>query len=144
LNEKGRVFNPETQEPVVGEYTAGWIKRGPSGVIGTNKPDALETVQGMMEDLAKGQILTPVQLEPRAIETLIRERQPNTFTFVDWQHLNEIELARGKEQGRPRVKFTRLNMLAALGERKTRCLPDFRRKDEWPFVQDIPKIWDRP
>jgi ferredoxin--NADP+ reductase len=116
LNEKGRVLSPETQEPVVGEYTAGWIKRGPSGVIGTNKPDALETVQGMMADLAKGQILQPVHLQPEAIEILLRERQPTYFTFADWQRLNEIEVARGQEQGRPRVKFTRIEeMLAALG-----------------------------
>ena len=40
LNEKGRVLDPETKQPVVGEYAAGWIKRGPTGVIGTNKPDA--------------------------------------------------------------------------------------------------------
>ncbi len=116
LNEKGRVLNPDTQEPVVGEYTAGWIKRGPSGVIGTNKPDALETVQCMMEDLAGGQTLQPAHPEPAAIEALIRERQPNYFTYADWLRLNEIEVARGKEQGRPRVKFTRVeDMLAALG-----------------------------
>ena len=54
LNDKGRVLDPETKQPVVGEYTAGWIKRGPTGVIGTNKPDALETVECMMDDLAAG------------------------------------------------------------------------------------------
>src|SRR6185295_8187960 len=49
LNEKGRVLDPATNHPLVGLYTAGWIKRGPTGVIGTNKPDAAETVTGMME-----------------------------------------------------------------------------------------------
>jgi ferredoxin--NADP+ reductase len=116
LNEKGRVLNPDSQEPVVGEYTAGWIKRGPSGVIGTNKPDALETVQCMMEDLANGQTFQPAHPRLAAIETLIQERQPNYFTYADWLRLNELEVARGREQGRPRVKFTRVeDMLAALG-----------------------------
>jgi ferredoxin--NADP+ reductase len=53
LNEKGRVIDPESKQPCVGQYTAGWIKRGPSGVIGTNKPDAVETVNCMLEDSRK-------------------------------------------------------------------------------------------
>src|SRR5207237_5729346 len=54
LNVKGRVLDPDTKRPVVGEYTAGWIKRGPTGVIGTNKPDAAEPAARMFEDLAQG------------------------------------------------------------------------------------------
>jgi ferredoxin--NADP+ reductase len=116
FNNKGRVINPDTQQPVVGEYCAGWIKRGPSGVIGTNKPDAAETVTCMLEDLAQGLILQPSQPEPAALEALIRQRQPQYVTYQDWLRLNEIELARGKELGRPRLKFTRVeDMLAALG-----------------------------
>jgi ferredoxin--NADP+ reductase len=115
LNEKGRVVKPDTHEPVLGEYTAGWIKRGPSGVIGTNKPDAVETVDCMLEDLAEGKTLRPAHPEPEAIEKLIRERKPEFFSYQDWLRLDEIEQARGKEQGRPRVKFTRVEeMLAAL------------------------------
>ena len=116
LNEKGRVLDPETQKPVVGEYTAGWIKRGPSGVIGANKPDAVETVTCMLEDLDNGSILNPSQPEAAAIEKLIRQRQPNYFSYQDWLRLDEIEVARGQQTGRPRVKFTRIEeMLAALG-----------------------------
>ncbi len=116
LNHKGRVLNPETQQPLLGEYTAGWIKRGPSGVIGTNKPDALETVQCMLEDVAAGQTLQPPQPDPAAAEALIRQRQPHFITYADWQKLNEIEVAKGKASGRPRVKFTCVeDMLAALG-----------------------------
>ncbi|MCL4303025.1 MAG: FAD-dependent oxidoreductase [Anaerolineae bacterium] len=116
FNNKGRVINPDTQQPVVGEYCAGWIKRGPSGVIGTNKPDAAETVSCMLEDLAQGLTLQPVQPDPAAIEALIRRRQPRYVTYQDWLRLNEIELAKGKELGRPRLKFTRVaDMLAALG-----------------------------
>src|SRR5713226_7767354 len=90
LNEKGRVLDAVSNQPVVGEYTGGWIKRGPSGVIGTNKPDAAETVVCMLEDLAKGAVLTPAAPDAATAEAL----------------------------GRPRVKFTRLDdILAALRER---------------------------
>jgi ferredoxin--NADP+ reductase len=116
LNQKGRVLNGETQQPVTGEYTAGWIKRGPSGVIGTNKPDALETVNCMMEDLANGVILSPSSPEPAAVKKLVQARQPNYFTFADWLKLDELELSEGKKLGRPRLKFTCVeDMLTALG-----------------------------
>jgi ferredoxin--NADP+ reductase len=115
LNERGRVLNPETQQPEVGEYTAGWIKRGPTGVIGTNKPDAAETVASMMADLVDGRCLAPAHPQPTAIAELVRQRQPHFFSYDDWLRLNEIEIIKGKEMNRPRVKFTRINdMLAAL------------------------------
>ncbi len=114
LNEKGRVLDPETRQPVAGEYAAGWIKRGPTGVIGTNKPDAAETVACMMEDLAKGAVLQPAQ--PDAAAGLIRERQPHCFSYPDWLRLDELEVSRGRPFGRPRIKLTRVeDMLAALG-----------------------------
>ena len=116
LNEDGRVINPGTQQPVVGEYTAGWIKRGPSGVIGTNKPDAAETATCMIEDVAKGFVLKPIQPDVAATERLVRERQPNYFTYADWLRLDELEVARGQAAGRPRIKFTSVDdMLVALG-----------------------------
>ena len=116
LNDKGRVLHPDTKQPVVGEYTAGWIKRGPTGVIGTNKPDALETVECMMEDLAAGRHLDPAEPDAQACERLIRERQPKHFTYRDWLKLNELEVGLGRSMGRPRVKFTRVeDMHAALG-----------------------------
>ncbi len=116
LNEMGRVFDPETQQPVVGEYTAGWIKRGPTGVIGTNKPDAAETAACMLEDAVRGAVLDPGAPEAGAAEALVRQRQPHYVSYADWLRLNELEVARGRPQGRPRVKFTRMEeMLAALG-----------------------------
>jgi ferredoxin--NADP+ reductase len=116
LNEKGRVLDAETKQPLVGQYTAGWIKRGPTGVIGTNKPDAVETVTAMLEDLARDIHLRPADTSPESVERLVRERQPQYLSYRDWRRLDEIETARGKETGRPRVKFTRVkDMLAALG-----------------------------
>ena len=116
LNKKGRVLDAQTKHPLVGQYTAGWIKRGPTGVIGTNKPDAAETVTGMLEDLARDIHLRPADPSPEAVERLVRERQPQYLSYQDWLRLDEIETRRGKETGRPRVKFTRVkDMLAALG-----------------------------
>jgi ferredoxin--NADP+ reductase len=106
MNEAGRVIDPESGRPVVGEYTAGWIKRGPTGVIGTNKPDAAETVERMIEDWAKGLLLHPSQAEAGAVTKLISERQPYYFTYEDWLRLDELEANRGKELDRPRLKFT--------------------------------------
>jgi len=114
-NQKGRVLNPETSQPVLGEYVSGWIKRGPSGVIGTNKPDALETVRCMLEDLQSGNILTPDTPSLEAAEQWIREQQPLYVSFNEWQQLDAIEVKKGKIAGRPRVKFTRVaEMLSAL------------------------------
>ena len=116
LNDKGRVLDPDTKQPILGEYAAGWIKRGPTGVIGTNKPDAAETVECMFEDLARGAVLEPTRPEAAAAEALVRQRQPNYVSYTDWLKLNEIEVARGRAQGRPRVKLTSVEeMLAALG-----------------------------
>jgi ferredoxin--NADP+ reductase len=116
LNDKGRVLDPDTKQPIVGEYTAGWIKRGPTGVIGTNKPDAAETVECMFEDVAHRAVLEPRHPEATAAEALVRQRQPNFFSYADWLKLDAIEVSRGRAQGRPRVKFTSIDeMLAALG-----------------------------
>jgi ferredoxin--NADP+ reductase len=116
LNEKGRVVDPERRQPVLGEYAAGWIKRGPTGVIGTNKPDAAETVAAMLEDAAHGRVLRPAHPEPAAAEALVRARQPLVVSYADWRRLDEVETAGGQRQGRPRVKLTSVDdMLAALG-----------------------------
>ncbi len=114
-NAGGRVLDPATHEPLVGQYTAGWIKRGPTGVIGTNKPDAAETVENMLADARAGHVLSPTQPTAAAAQALVCERQPQVVTYADWQRLDALELSRGKEQGRPRIKFTRVeDMLAAL------------------------------
>lgn len=116
LNERGRVLDPDTKKPRPGEYAAGWIKRGPTGVIGTNKPDAGETVAGIMEDVAQGRVPEPIAVDREAIARLVSERQPDHVSYEDWRRLDQLEMARGRAAGRPRVKFTRVkDMLAALG-----------------------------
>ena len=120
LNEKGRVLAEEGGEPLRGLYAVGWIKRGPTGVIGTNKPDAAETVECMLEDLRAGAAIDPALPEVAAAERLIRQRRPDYVSYQDWLRLDAFETALGKEQGRPRVKLTRTeDMLAVL-----RAAPD--------------------
>jgi len=118
LNEHGRVLDPAGRQPVVGEYTGGWIKRGPSGVIGTNKPDAAETVACMLEDLAHGATLVPAAPTSAAADAFVRSRQPHCISYDDWRYLDRLEVERGRALGRPRVKFTRLDeILTALRDR---------------------------
>lgn len=116
-NEKGRVTEEGSQYPVVGEYCAGWIKRGPSGLIGTNKGCAIETVECMLEDAKAGNVLQPESPTADAAEQFIRQRQPAFFSYDHWRTLDEHELNLGKEAGRPRVKLTSVeSMLEALGK----------------------------
>jgi ferredoxin--NADP+ reductase len=116
LNQKGRVLDPDTKKPIPGEYTGGWIKRGPTGVIGTNKPDAAETVACMMEDWSRDQYVPAPCASALAAEQMVRDRQPKYVSYADWKRLDAIEVERGRALGRPRLKFTRTDdILRALG-----------------------------
>jgi len=116
LNEKGRVLDPATKAALPGVYTSGWIKRGPSGVIGTNKPDSVETATAMIDDARAGIALQPATPTAAAAAALVSARQPQFVSYEDWKKLDALELANGAAAGRPRVKFTRVaEMLAALG-----------------------------
>jgi ferredoxin/flavodoxin---NADP+ reductase len=118
LNEGGRVLDSHDAGHKVGHYTAGWIKRGPSGVIGTNKKDALETVQHLLADVEAGILLDPEKPEPGAVEDMLRERGIRYVSFEDWQAIDQAEVGRGEPHGRPRVKFVKVEeMLDTLGEK---------------------------
>lgn len=105
-NQGGRVIDPETGSPIPGEYVVGWAKRGPTGIIGTNKPDAVETVRLLLEDVATIEPVDDKFADPQAAEAFIRARQPNFVSYADWRLLDQIEVSRGKALGRPRVKFS--------------------------------------
>jgi ferredoxin--NADP+ reductase len=116
-NDGGRVLEPQSGLPLRGHYCAGWIKRGPTGVIGTNKKDATETVELLLGDLADGRLLEPGEPSREALEALLRERAPEHVTYAGWEAIDRIERGRGEEQGRPRVKLcTREELLAAARE----------------------------
>jgi ferredoxin--NADP+ reductase len=107
-NEGGRVIDPESGEQVPGQYVVGWIKRGPSGVIGTNKKDAQETVEAIFDDLGAGVVLDREPLDP-GIEELLAQRNPDVVGYDGWRAIDEAEQERGRPQGRPRVKFCRID-----------------------------------
>jgi ferredoxin--NADP+ reductase len=110
-NKKGRVLDLENDSPIPGLFTAGWIKRGPSGVIGTNRLDASETVHCMLEDFKNGVTLDPERPDPIAAEEMVRMRQPEYIIFEEWLELDQLEVERGNEKDRPRVKFTEIDAM---------------------------------
>jgi len=99
LNEGGRVVGAERT------YCAGWIKRGPTGIIGTNKKDATETVTQLLEDLDAGRITHRDEATQEAIETLLAERDVHAVLYAGWATIDEVERAAGEKLGRPRVKL---------------------------------------
>jgi ferredoxin/flavodoxin---NADP+ reductase len=105
-NVGGRVAHNATGEIVPGEYVVGWAKRGPSGVIGTNKPDSGATVAAMVEDVATLPPIGDEQRDPARIVALLREKNIDFVTYDDWKTLDRFEVGRGNEQGRPRIKAT--------------------------------------
>ena len=99
----GRVID-DADAPLTGEYVVGWIKRGPSGVIGTNKKDAADTVARLLEDRDAGRLGTP-ELEPA--EAWVLEQAPNAVSWAGWANIDAHETGLGAELGRPRVKVVR-------------------------------------
>jgi ferredoxin--NADP+ reductase len=107
-NDGGRVRG------VVGAYTAGWIKRGASGIIGTNKRCARETVAALLEDHAAGCLAQPA-VDPAELLAALGE----TVDYDGWLAIDEHERARGRQQGRPRVKLVRRRDLLDRARRRT-------------------------
>ncbi len=107
-NEHGRIVDTAGQH-LSGLYVSGWIKRGPRGVIGTNKVDARETVTAMLEDLAADRHLEPSRPSAAAAEAFVASLGPRAFSYGEWSKIDAEETRRGREAERPRVKFTRLD-----------------------------------
>jgi ferredoxin--NADP+ reductase len=112
-HEAGRVLDPSSGAPVRGEYTVGWIKRGPSGVIGTNKKDAHETVERLLADFDRGALLDPADPAPESLAALLAERRPDHVTYAGWEAIDRAERAAGEPHDRPRVKLCSLDELLA-------------------------------
>ncbi|MDT5258505.1 MAG: ferredoxin/flavodoxin---NADP+ reductase [Mycobacterium sp.] len=112
-NDGGRVVDNVSGEPVPGAYLAGWIKRGPTGFIGTNKSCSFQTVQALVADFNAGRLTDPVA-RPEALAQLVHERQPGVVDSAGWRAIDAAEITRGSQDGRPRKKFTDVaEMLAA-------------------------------
>ena len=125
-NDGGRVVEPSTGTPVRGSYVAGWIKRGPTGFIGTNKSCAAETVHSLVADYNRGLLADPEdgRAKPAALDKLVRSRQPAVVDADGWKAIDAAEIARGGED-RPRDKFTVIADMLAAGAAPT---PSVRRR----------------
>ncbi len=100
-NANGRIINDG--KTVGGLYAAGWIKRGPSGVIGTNKADSAETVKNLLADMP--QLKACEVPESKAVRALIEERKIQVIDFNSWKKIDAAEISRGQKSGKLREKF---------------------------------------
>ena len=119
-NECGQIRDEDQDKSLrTREYVAGWIKRGPTGVIGTNKQDAVETVHRMLETFLQEKIEPRQQTDSSGIAALLKERNVDYVSFEDWKLLDEYETEAGQEQERPRVKVTSIEkMLEIIRDKK--------------------------
>jgi ferredoxin/flavodoxin---NADP+ reductase len=115
-NEDGRVV-ADDGEHLTRVYCAGWIKRGPTGIIGTNKKDASETVARLLEDVEAGRLVHQEQATPEAVEALLEERGTRAVLYHGWTSIDEHERAAGEKLGRPRVKLRTWDELLEAAER---------------------------
>ncbi|WP_420362532.1 FAD-dependent oxidoreductase [Curtobacterium aetherium] len=100
-NHEGQVLDADAT-PMPGVYATGWIKRGPVGLIGHTKSDAMETVQHLVTD--QGSWWTPEDPSEEAIPALLRERGVEYTDLAGWHALDEHEMALGATEGRARIK----------------------------------------
>jgi ferredoxin--NADP+ reductase len=98
-------------------YVAGWIKRGPSGVIGTNKKDATETVALLLEDAANGRL--PRATEPRDLADVLSERGGSPVLYAGWEAIDRAEKSAGEPAGRPRIKLCSWDELLAAASKSS-------------------------
>jgi ferredoxin--NADP+ reductase len=110
-NRDGRILN--VREPLAGLYATGWIKRGPTGIIGSNRADSVATVKSLLEDVP---ILDPsAKLGADAARALLEARSVRIVNYDDWLRIDRAEVARGEPKGKPREKFIRIeDMLGVL------------------------------
>lgn len=97
------------------EYVVGWIKRGPTGVIGSNKKDSADTVETLLADLATAELADLGSDQPDTVQGWLLERQPKLVTNDHWKLIDEHERTAGQGSGRPRVKLTSVAELLRIG-----------------------------
>jgi ferredoxin--NADP+ reductase len=110
-NEGGRVLDDEGKA-VPGLYCAGWIKRGPTGIIGTNKKDATETVEHLLDDARAG-TLPRTEATADDVDALLAQHDVNVVTYSGWEAIDTLECRRGEPHGRPRSKLVTWDELLA-------------------------------
>jgi ferredoxin--NADP+ reductase len=115
-NEGGRVV-ANGGAHVDGVYCAGWIKRGPTGIIGTNKKDATETVELLLEDIRAGRLSHKPEATAEAVEKALADRGVRVVLYPGWGAIDEVERTAGEKLGRPRVKLRTWDELLGAAER---------------------------
>jgi ferredoxin--NADP+ reductase len=114
-NRDGRIVEGERVVP--GLYTAGWIKRGPTGIIGTNREDSVATVNALLDDLPN--LGGGAKPGAEGLMAILQGRGVRVVSYGDWQQIDAAEVRRGEAAGKPREKFTRVEeMLAVLDAAK--------------------------
>lgn len=109
-NEGGRITENDAVVPQL--YTAGWIKRGPSGIIGTNRACAVETVKSLVEDVAK--LDSGTKAGRTGVYSLLDERKVRHINYQEWKKIDQTEVTRGEAKDKPREKITSVNEMLAL------------------------------
>jgi ferredoxin--NADP+ reductase len=130
-NEGGRVVN-EDGHAQPGEYAVGWIKRGPVGVIGTNKKDAADTVEKVLQDVEAGILNKPGECDRERIAAFYAQRDPNVVTWAGWLAIDHAEKTAGESAGRPRVKLVRLSDLMIAAGTLAADAGSFTSQVRWP------------
>jgi ferredoxin--NADP+ reductase len=118
-NHGGRVLD-EDGKPVSGLYCTGWIKRGPTGVIGTNKKDATETVELLLADAREGKLPRSAGESVESVDALLAERGVDVVTYDGWEAIDLVEKGRGEEQGKPRIKLVTWEELVSTALQRVR------------------------
>ena len=109
----------ENEHHIEGQYVVGWIKRGPSGVIGTNKKDAQETIEALLEDVAEGRV-PAIEATDDSLPNLLDERGIDFVEFDGWRAIDALEQNLGEPLGRPRVKLTSVEEMLEAARAKAR------------------------
>jgi ferredoxin--NADP+ reductase len=108
-NVDGRVI--KDGKPLVGTYATGWIKRGPRGILGTNKKCSRDTVRALLADVEAGILSTDTTRDGHDIEHILRIRQPALIDQLGWLRIDDIERKSGRDLGKPRAKLTEIDAL---------------------------------
>jgi len=117
-NDAGRVLkDAKDTQTVPGQYVVGWAKRGPSGLIGTNKGDSIATVQALLADFKAGTLPVTTLADPNAVQSILSDRKVAYVSYADWKRIDAAEIARGKSANKIREKFLSIEeMFKAAGQ----------------------------
>lgn len=110
-NEEGRITTEQGGDVILGLYTAGWIKRGPSGIIGTNRACAVESVEMLLEDVGK---FGTDKTGRKALYKILDANGAKYINYPQWEKIDAAEVAAGEPKGKPREKFTRRDEMLAI------------------------------